>query len=95
MIPFADEDLFIQAEKELFEAGMTLSAVEWERNTVKFTYPAIMYDKKMLKGQVLQSTLKSMGPLQDDRTRTVPQHDYERVGEFCFPSKLLEGVVRP
>ena len=31
----------------------------------------------------------------NDRTRVVIQRDYEQVGQFCFPSKQLKGVVSP
>lgn len=74
---------------------MTLSPVEQQRNTVQFVYPAMSFDKKMQQGPVLPSTLKGMAPMPNDRTRTAIQHDYEKVGQFCFPSALLPGVVRP
>ena len=80
LIPFVDEDIFIQAEQQLFQQGMTLTQVEWKRNTISFIYPAFVLDKRMQKGPVLPSTLKGMLPLQNDRTRTIFQHDYEKVG---------------
>jgi 5'-3' exonuclease len=95
LIPFVDEDVFIEAEQKLFKQGMTLSPVEEVRNTIKFVYNGMMFDKELKQGSLLPSTLKTMGPLEDDRTKTVVQYDYEKVGQYCFPSKLLPGVVTP
>jgi 5'-3' exonuclease len=44
LIPFVEEDLFIDAEQSLFENGMKLSKIEFERNTTSFIYPSISYD---------------------------------------------------
>ena len=54
-----------------------------------------MFDKTLKQGPLLPSTLKTMGPLDNDRSKTVVQRDYENVGSFCFPSKMLPGVVKP
>lgn len=71
LIPFVDEDVFIEAEQELFKKGMTLTPVEEVRNTIKFVYNGLMFDKTLKEGTLLPSTLKTMGPFKDDRSKTV------------------------
>jgi len=51
LIPFADEELFIEAESKLFAEGMTLSKIEWERNTISFVYPSLKYDEQMARNK--------------------------------------------
>lgn len=51
LIPFVEEDVFIEAEAKLFDHGMKLSKDEWNRNTSSFKYPSYYYDKKMAKNQ--------------------------------------------
>lgn len=62
LIPFVDERLFIDSEASLFEAGMQLDKVEWNRNTTSFKYPSYYYDHAMAKNnsnppRILQSKL--------------------------------------
>ena len=71
LIPFVDEDVFIEAEQKLFKKGMALSPVEEIRNTIKFVYNGMMFDKTLKQGSLLPSTLKTMSPFEDDRTKTV------------------------
>lgn len=44
LIPFADEQLFLDLEKRLFDRGMQLTAQDWKRNTISFKYPAFWYN---------------------------------------------------
>jgi 5'-3' exonuclease len=96
LIPFADEELFLQQEKRLFDRGMQLSPQEWKRNTTSFSYPSFHYDIT-LKGnrQVLKSTLGQMSDLKIDCSVMQVERDYEKVGQFAFSSKQLPGVIYP
>jgi hypothetical protein len=51
LIPFVDEQLFIESEAGLFEAGMKLDKVEWNRNNTSFKYPSYFYDHAMAKNK--------------------------------------------
>ena len=98
LIPFVDEDKFIDAETTLFENGMKLSKIDFEKNTTSFIYPSYSYDHglaKSKKGKVLKSTLTSMKDLKNDFTTQEFHHDYEKCGTFGFQSALLKGVVLP
>jgi hypothetical protein len=100
LIPFVDENEFIEAEASLFENGMTLSKDEWKRNTSSFTYPSYLYDRVMAKNTAIQpkplkSILTSMDDLPYDFTKMEWHDDYERVGTFAFASSLLKNVTFP
>jgi 5'-3' exonuclease len=98
LIPFVDEDIFIEAEQSLFENGLKLSKQEFEKNTTSLIYPSYIFDRQLAnskKGKVLPSTLKSMRELSNDYTSMQHHNDYEKVGTFGFSSKLLEGVNTP
>ena len=45
LIPFVDEQLFLEAEVNLLSSGIDFSETEVERNTIKFSYPVYYYDK--------------------------------------------------
>ena len=98
LIPFVDEDKFIDAEGTLFENGMKLSTIEFEKNTTSFIYPSYTYDHSLAKsknGKPLESTLGSMKELKNDFTTIEYHHDYEKCGTFGFQSALLQGVNLP
>jgi 5'-3' exonuclease len=98
LIPFVEEDKFIDAESTLFENGMKLSPIEFEKNTTSFIYPSYTYDPSQAKGKdakPLQSTLSSMKDLKNDFTTIEYHHDYEKCGTFGFTSALLDGVNLP
>lgn len=77
LIPFADEELFIEAEAKLFEGGLTLSTKEGERNTVTFVFPSYHLDwdayrndkKNGVAPTALPSLLGGMNALKDDYSR--------------------------
>jgi len=61
LIPFVDEEIFIQAEASLFEKGMELSTAEWKRNTTSFEYPSYHFDNQMAQNKaVAPKSLKSL-----------------------------------
>jgi 5'-3' exoribonuclease 1 len=67
LIPFADETLFLEQEKRLFDRGMQLNPEEWKRNTTNFVYPAYFFDGNRIHNpQSLQSTLREFGKLKVD-----------------------------
>jgi len=45
LIPFVDEQLFLEAENNLLLSGITFTEIENNRNTIKFNYPVYYYDK--------------------------------------------------
>jgi 5'-3' exonuclease len=101
LIPFADEELFVQAEQQLFDQGMQLNKEEWQRNTTSFTYPSYFFDANLAKNRdrqtakVLKSTLRHMDNYKHDFTQMTFHDDYEKCGQFSFISKLLPGVRYP
>ena len=77
LIPFADEEKFVEAEQGLFESGLKLTQEEWKRNTVTFIYPSYSFDaqafsnnkKAGVRPRPLESTLGGMNALPDDFSR--------------------------
>lgn len=96
LIPFADEELFVQAEKNLFERGMQFTDEEWKRNTVSFTYPSYKFDANLKKNsKELTSSLKGMESYKPDASIVEFHSDYEKCGQFGFKSALPEGIIYP
>lgn len=98
LIPFADEQLFIEEEKKL---DLKLDGEETERNTVSFVYSQYTYDEYQSRNSdrtswvPLKSALGSMRDLPNDCVSTEACTDYERVGTVGFSSRLLTGVKSP
>lgn len=96
LIPFADEELFLEQEKRLFDRGMQLTAEDWKRNTTSFVYPAFFYDSSKAKNpKPLISTLKHFQKLPVDLSGTFDCHDYVNVGQFGFKSEQHPKVTYP
>jgi 5'-3' exonuclease len=96
LIPFADEQLFLEQEKRLFDRGMQLTALDWTRNTTSFAYPSFFYNKDNRSNRTeLVSTLKGFHSLSQDCSEEEIHHDYEKVGQFAFSCSLSKGVKHP
>lgn len=100
LIPFADEELFLEQEKRLFDRGMQLSKEDWKRNTCSFSFEAYWYDHTQDtmdfdKRKPLVSSLRQMNDLKHDCSAMEMRHEYEKCGQFCFDSKQLPGVIYP
>jgi len=101
LIPFADEELFLEQEKRLFDRGMQLTPDDWKRNTTSFSYPAYHFDHDQHKSKdfttrsILQSPLKRMNDIKHDCSKMMMHDDYTKVGQFGFASAQLPGVVYP
>lgn len=64
LIPFADEDLFLEEESKVIDEGRRFTEVEKKRNTIYFTYPSFALMKQGQPKSFLKSELTHMKDLQ-------------------------------
>ena len=97
LIPFVEEALFLQKERELMASGATYSEEERLRNNWSFTFFAYRHDLRQNAGKQkkLKSTLTHLRDLDRDCSSLMLNSEYESVGTDSFKPMLLKGVELP
>ena len=94
LIPFCDEVQFMQKEKEMLEGGAVFSQEENTRNMSNFVFFAYNFNPNA-PGKELLSTLTHFSDLPLDRSVTVLNDEYEKVGQDSFRPQLLPNIQQP